>query len=236
MKKLLIAMLAMTSFISSAQSIWVTGYVFSVENDSVFPVPFATIKWCNSTDQNDIRYIKFTDLSGHYDLGQNVPVDSYYIEISAPGYKTKRKVIGNLPEKVDGNITLHFELKRDNSPLPKEAVYTIKDNFASCSIVMDVLTQIPGLHKEGKHGLINDKGQGVRLLLNGFEVPQESFEKLCLIPIELVKTVVYYDFSDLNEMIYGGALNLLLVEGPTASEELDFIPFENNQFTIKAFD
>ncbi len=236
MKRLLfIFLMVMSSIQSSAQPLWINGYIFYKENDQIKTIPLATVKWYeyNPKGEKSLMYARLTDLSGEYQLAKDVPYrDRYYVEVSAPGFKTKKKVMGDLPTDMEGNLTLHFELERTGAGSLLFSQYDVKEHFESCQNMAEILAKIPFATMNDDYSLTDKAGRSLKVFLNGYSVPDEALSNADKIPAEALESVEFYDLNQPESADFGGAVNFVLMEGPYANDELDFVPIENEGFAI----
>ncbi|MGI6223902.1 MAG: hypothetical protein ACOYJG_09845 [Prevotella sp.] len=230
-KKLCLLLLAVlfTSGLK-AQNLFITGCVFCDDSFKVEAVPFATVKYFNYKDPKKLEYIDFTDLSGQYNLGENVAQADYHIEIEAPGYEKRTKDIGNLPESFEGNLTFHIRMHRDNSSMPVPVSFTT-DKLAGANNLIDAIKLLPAVDKIEENDVVSKDGSTIRVLINGFTLPADKLGQLSLFPLAALKTADYYDLKKYNT-IYDGVINLVLVEGDMAGAP-NFEPAETDYYDIK---
>lgn len=234
MKKILILSLIMLTALNvNAQKIWINGYIFTFENGNAKPVPFATIKYCDSENHKQVKFIRVTDFSGHYDLGKEVPSKgNYYVEITAPGYSTRHKSIGKLPRFYRGNITLHFEMLKKGEESITMTSFTPMDIDKKAMNAEALINKIPGIIVDDDLNIISQsQKKSLKLLLNGFDVPIENVNNLKHIPVNLIKNIEVYKIGDSVETIFGGAINVVMIEGPYAGQ-LSFTPIETDEFDL----
>lgn len=217
--------------VTYSQTIWINGYVFNNESKKIEQIPFATILFCDYNDHSKICYVGFSDMSGMYDLGKNVEVQKYFLKILAPGYQTRTKSIGDLPESFKGNMTLHFFLnKATTNPLEK-TVYN-KEQFEKKENVLDCLSCIPKIKKTEDSNILTESDESVKLMINGLHIPQESIQELSKLPSNLIDYIEYYNMSPFLECPYKGIINIVLNVG-NKIKSLDFTPSETQHFDIK---
>lgn len=215
----------------NAQKIWINGYVFEKTGNEAVAVPFATVYYCNIDDHQKVEYVGFTDLSGKYDIGNNVAVNDYFVKIEAPGYETKEKRLGKLPKSFKGNLTLHFGLSpKSDKAIVAAKTYTPQDLSSEKVDALELLLKVPGV-KQDRFGNLRTSSDGsIKLLLNGFEVKTNDLSSLKEVPYRTVSRIEYYDLSA-GTSIYKGVVNISLAIGDQA--KLTFVPFETTQFNLQ---
>ena len=215
---------------SKAQNLTINGYIFCEDSSKVEAIPFATVRYYDYKDPKKLEYIDFTDLSGQYNLGQHVAQRDYHIEIEAPGYQKREKNIGKLPKSYKGNMTFHFKLHKDQTPLAAPISYAV-DKMTGAKTLIDVIRQIPAVDKIEGTDVLSKDGGTIRVLVNGFTFNAEKLSQLSQFPIDVLNDVQYYDLKKYNT-IYNGVINLVLLEGDMAGAP-NFTPGETSYYDIK---
>lgn len=232
MKKSAICLFVISMFSISnlmAQDIAINGYIFCDDSVEVEAVPFATVKYYSYKDPGKLEYIDFTDLSGKYDIGQNVKQKEFHIEISAPGYQKRGKNIGNLPKTFKGNMTLHFRMHKSQEPLDTPISIDINE-MKGVKTLTDAILQVPVVEKIEGNDVVSIDGGTIRVFINGFTFSADKLDMLSQFPIEALKDVHYYNLLKYNTM-YDGVINLILTDGEMAGAP-DFTPAETTYYDI----
>lgn len=187
------------------------------------------MKYYDYKDTTKLEYMDFTDLSGHYNIGNQMAQKDYHIEIEAPGYKKREKNIGKLPKSFKGNMTFHFRLHKIQPPLDAPVSYTTAA-MSDVKTLADVICRIPAVDKIDGLDVLSKEGGTIRILVNGFTFNTEKLKLLDQFPVEVLKNVQYYDLRRYNT-IYDGVINFVLTEGNMAGAP-DFTPAETSYYDI----
>lgn len=232
MKRILFSfILAMAFFtFTKAQYLAVNGYIFTNDSTQLQIVPFATVKYSDYKDHNKVEYVGFTDLSGQYNLGDRVKSQDYHIEIKAPGYETREKCIGRLPNSFDGNMTFHFEMHKSGSQKGPVSVIYSDSIYRKQSNLIEAVKSLPVVSSIEETDVLSQNGNTLKLLLNGYSFDMANLVYFRDLPTAVVKDIEYYDLSAYNT-IYEGVINVVLAEGEQAGSP-DFAPAETSYYDI----
>lgn len=226
-KKIILLMFLLLSlcYTLSAQSLWITGVIFSKEGKDLYPVPFASIYYCDSKNHEDVKYVAFTDMSGGYDLGKNVEVRDYYVKISAPGYKSIEKNVNKLPNSLEGPYTLHFSMEKAKNMEYSKKTYLAKDVKMESKNIFEIVSLLPEVTFED--GSYYTKNGGVlTILVCGSRIPIDKFEMLKKIPNNYIEKLEFYELKKAVNPKFQAVVNVILKQVPQAGGKLDFVPVE----------
>lgn len=209
----------------SAQSLWITGMIFNKEGKNLYPVPFASIYYCDSKNHEDVKYVAFTDMSGGYDLGKNVETKDYYVRISAPGYKTIEKNVNKLPNSHKGPYTLHFSMEKKNDIEYSKKTYLAKDLKMESKNIFEIVSLLPEVtFEDGSYYTKND--ETIKILGCGYSIPKDKYEMLESLPNKFIEKLEYYYLEKPNNSKYKAIVNVVLKQPTQAGGKLNFVPVE----------
>ena len=205
----------------NAQSLWIDGVIFDHEKSDYIAIPFATVKYCDASNHDLVYYIRFTDLTGKYDLGKNVLPRDYYVSIEAPGYVPRSKTIVNLPDHFDKEFTLHYQLLRNDCEQPVSVVnYPNKTLKKNVKRVREIFSFLDFTINDNEVCTID--GEKVQVLFNGVNVTTlstdiEIVDKLLALPIKYIKEAEVYDIHDKQTSFpYRKVVNIILAKEDVA--------------------
>lgn len=228
MKNLTLIIVIIMATLSSAfaQKLHINGYVFNMEDGNPTGIPFATVYYYDKEDQNKLEYFQFTDITGRYDLGEDVKSQDYFVKIVAPGFKMRSRDIVGLPQTFKGNLTLHYKLEKDVIYNFNKKIFTVKELKPEQGLnLIDLVCMLPGVIKDDSGNILTEDGGSVRLLLNG-RTMRKDISKLSQMPLIVVDNIEYYDLDDCDGSLYQGVINIILTVGDKNSNRISFTPRE----------
>lgn len=221
-KKALFAIATLIGCTTAANAnIWIEGSVFTETSDSTLTyVPFATMTFYDADNHEDQKYFTVTNEDGLYMLNPYEHSKPYYIEVSAPGYDTRRTTIQPLPEKFsdgrpfDGNM--HIAIKLNASG---EAPAMAKTTYKGDSLAKDaknvkelILATVSGIQNEGNDWFTDNDGS-VIIFINKFPFESKLIGMLDQIPADAIDQI---DLIKLPEgSIYECALRINIPQFPS---------------------
>ncbi|MCH4896773.1 hypothetical protein E0494_08685 [Marinilabiliaceae bacterium JC040] len=226
-KKLILLMFLMLSLCYTllAQSIWINGVIFNKEGKDLYPIPFASVYYCDSMNHDDVKYVAFTDMSGVYDLGKNIEVRDYYVKISAPGYKSIGKNVNKLPNSLEGPYTLHFSMKKKNDIEYSKKTYLATDLEMESKNIFEIVSLLPEVtFKNGSYYTKDD--EKIKILGCGYSIPKNKYEMLRNLSNMYIEKIEYYDLKKVENSKYPAVVNVVLMQPTQAGGKLDFVPVE----------
>jgi hypothetical protein len=226
-KKLILLMFLMLSlcYTLSAQSLWINGVIFNKEGKDLYPVPFASVYYCDSMNHDDVKYVAFTDMSGVYDLGKNIEVRDYYVKISAPGYKSIEKIVNKLPNSHKDSYTLHFSMEKAKNMEYSKKTYFAADLEMGSKNLFEIIALLPEVKFEDGSYYTKDD-EKIKILGCGYSIPKDKYEMLRNLSNMYIEKIEYYDLKKVENSKYPAVVNVVLMQPTQAGGKLDFVPVE----------
>lgn len=206
----------------------IQGFIFGENNSKFYTIPFSTVKYFNDVEKKHLAYVVYTDLYGRYVLGDNVPVQEYYVTLDAPGFKKREVKVCDL-EKCNSDIcTLHFKLAK------KESTPFIINTYSGKSLRKfgkNIKSALEGLGYfwEGDI-LINQTYKKVKFIVNGSaEISREALNTIQNLDTKYLILVEEYDLRNSgSDYLYDVVVNVIIPgEKGDLFHVLDWIPKDN---------
>lgn len=221
--------------ISNAQikTIHVNGCIFAKDLDEAIPVPFATVYYCDYNNPDNVMYMAVTDFLGWYDFGEHIKLQKYFVKIVAPNYITRTKKIGNLPENIKGNLTLHYELQKSSESFIAPTVYLTTNLSKEKTDLKALISDIKGVQLDDAGNLLMNNSESIKILTNGCNFIMNDFDSFMATPSRYIKKMELYDVSKSEESMYKYYLNITSIDGEEVPRKLYYMPIEAKMLEIK---
>lgn len=193
LKKTFFAIAALIGCATSAKAdgIWIDGFVYCDTSDSTqVVVPFANVAIYDRDNHEEQRYFTLANHLGYYEVQPYDHTKSYYMEISAPGYETRKTHIKPLPDSWKYNLTTDICLKSAGTAPAIPSVTFKADSLAKgATTVKDlILATIPSIHMEGDDWVTANDGS-VIIFINDVGFKPQIIPLLGQIPAEAVDQI-----------------------------------------------
>lgn len=223
-----VVLMSVASSVSAQSDVWLHGYVYSEAEGRQEMIPFATISVYDHDNSENLNAYIVSGIYGEYMLR---PYDSrlpHTFVVEAPGYKTRRLSLKEIPEMmggqpVRGSVSVHFDMERDSSAVfvteKKEYDKSMIADKDSVKTIKQMLTLIEYL--EYDEGLLVEKstGESVCMMLNGVSMSFVPMSEIEALPLEAVSKIEYYSLPEGGA--YGAGVNLVI---PTLGYESQLPP------------
>lgn len=161
-KKALFAIATLIGCTTAANAeIWIDGNIFCENSDSTqTTVPFATITMYDADNHNEQKYFTVANGNGYFEVKPYEYTKPYYMEISAPGYETRKTLISPIPATFDYNHTIDIELKAAATASAASKTTYKGDSLAkgTKSLRELILATVPGIQNEGDDWFTDNDG------------------------------------------------------------------------------
>lgn len=222
-KSVIILFMLLASIVTNAQTdIWVSGNVYTEVEGEQTMIPFATVCVYDLTDTDKLEYFTVSGMHGNYSIKPYYYKKQYHYVVSAFGFKTKEFSLKEIPEYINGkpfsgNATINVKMEKDSSVSTleiKKVVYplaVLKKRGGEARNVMDALSLLPEIKREGSDWIDNKTDGSVCFFLNGVYVTSSIYARLQSLPLSMVVELEYYELP--KESNYGAAVNIHLSIG-----------------------
>lgn len=161
-KKALFAIATLIGCTTSANAdIWIDGNLFCENSDSIqTTIPFATVTMYDIDNHNDQKYFAVANDRGYFEVKPYDYTKPYYMEISAPGYETRKTTITAIKSPLQYNNTINIRLKPSGiAPAIGKTTYTGDSLAKGTKILRELLlATVPGIQNEGEDWFTDNDG------------------------------------------------------------------------------
>lgn len=221
-------LMSVVSSVSAQSDVWLHGYVYSNAGEKQEMIPFATISVYAHDDSENLKAYIVSGIYGEYMLRPYDRKQPHTFVVEAPGYKTHRLSLKEIPEMmggqpVRGSVSVHIEMERDSSAVivPEKKEYD-KSMFAgndSVKTVKQMLELIDEIECDEDVWVAKSTGESVCMMLNGVYMSFVPMTEIEEIPAEAASKIEYYSLPEGG--VYGAVVNLVI---PTLGYESQVPP------------
>lgn len=213
----LIVLMSMVATVSAQSDVWLRGYVYSTVNGKQEMVPFATISVYDYDNSENLKSYLISGLYGEYMLRPYDRKQPHTIVVEAPGYKTCRINLKEVPEvmngwAVRGNLSVHIEMERDGADMfvaeKKEYDGTMFAGNDAVESLKQMLAKVDELEYDENLWVKKATGESVCMMLNGVYMSFAPMSEIEALPADAVKRIEYYQLPEGGP--YGAVVNLVI--------------------------
>lgn len=210
-------LMSVVGAVSAQTDVWLRGYVYSTAGDKQDMIPFATISVYDYDDSESMKAYIVSGIYGEYMLRPYDRTRQHTIVVEAPGYKTRRINLREIPEMmggqpVRGSMSVHFEMERDSSavfvPEKKEYDKSVIAGNDSVKSVKQVLELIDEIECDENVWVEKATGESVCIMFNGVYMPFVPMAEIEPVPAEAISKIEYYSLPEGGA--YGAVVNLVI--------------------------
>lgn len=210
-------LMSVVGTISAQTDVWLRGYVYSNAGDKQEMIPFATISVYDRDDSESMKAYMVSGTYGEYMLRPYDRTRQHTIVVEAPGYKTRRISLKEIPEMmsgqpVRGSLSIHFEMERDSLavfvPEKKEYDKSMIAGNDSVKTVKQMLELIDEIECDDNVWVEKTAGESVCIMFNGVCMPFVPMAEIEAAPAEAISKIEYYSLPEGGA--YGAVVNLMI--------------------------
>lgn len=218
MKRLLILLFSLFTYIVGFSQVQITGTVRAIENRKEFPLEFASVRVYSKLDTTKLVSGTYTANDGAFTI--NVLKGEYRLLFTSLGYKTKSLdldmtnwkdetyPVDTLVLEEDKRLLsdIFVDARRMEQNIDKINITFSDEQKASAKEARDLMLTIPHLLIDKmSNTLASSDGKPVLILINGI---RSNDSELKLVPANKVKRVDYYDIPPIRYGVSGSVINI----------------------------